>query len=115
MFSCLLLDSFELKEIVRLKKNGATSSSHNTSSKTYFILGFMMNMPAIRHFFFLKLETEESVITFCKKRLSCDRALKRVWYGAHKHAGKHVISVNKLLLPDFDFKSSFSEFSGPFL
>ena len=40
------------------------------------------------------------VITFCKKRPSCDRAIKlglpAIW--SHKHAGKHMVSVNNCCL-----------------
>ena len=35
MFSCFLLDSFELQEIVCLKKNWAVFSSLNISRQTY--------------------------------------------------------------------------------
>ena len=36
MFSCFLLDSFELQEMVCLTKHGATFSSLNVSRRTYF-------------------------------------------------------------------------------
>ena len=36
MFSCFLLDSFQLQEMVCLTKHGATFSSLNVSRRTYF-------------------------------------------------------------------------------
>ena len=40
------------------------------------------------------------VITFCKKRLSCDRVIRSgllaIW--VHKHAGEHMVSVNNCCL-----------------
>ena len=53
MFSCFLLDSFELQEMVCLTKHGALSL-RSTSR------GVMMKMLAIRYFF-LMLETEELI------------------------------------------------------
>ena len=75
MFSCFLLDSFELQEMVCVTKHGATFSSLNISRRygehacdtIFFSLCWKLKNSS------LKLV----VITFCKKRPSCDRAIKR--------------------------------------
>ena len=72
MFSCFLLDSFELQEWF-VSQNMEPLSLRSTSP------GVMMNILADTIIFFLMLETEEFiseigiVITFGKKRTSCDR------------------------------------------
>ena len=74
MFSCYLLDSFELQEMVCATKHGATFSALNISRR-------YDEHACDTIFFFLMLETEELisklvVFTFCKCP-SCDRAIKR--------------------------------------
>ena len=58
MFSCFLLDSFELPEMV-VSPNMKLLSLLSTS-RSELTARVMMNMLAIRHFF-LMLETEESI------------------------------------------------------
>ena len=58
MFSCYLLDSFELQEMVCLTKHEATFSSLNISRRTY-CSGY--DEHACDTIFFLILETEESI------------------------------------------------------
>ena len=60
MFSCFLLDSFELQEMVCLTKHGATFSSFNISRRTY-CSGYPWWTCLRYDNFFLMLETEESV------------------------------------------------------
>ena len=58
MFSCYLLDSFELQEMVCLTKHGATFSSLNISRRKY-CSGY--DEHACDTKFFLILETEDSI------------------------------------------------------
>ena len=80
MFSCFLLDSFELQEMVCLTKHGATFSSLNISRRTY-CSGYYEH--ACDTIFFswswkLKNQSLKSIVTtFCKKRLSCNHVIKR--------------------------------------
>ena len=75
MFSCFLLDSLERQEMVCLTKYGATFSSLNISRRhdehacdtIFFSLSWKLKNQS------LKLV----VITFCKERPSCDRAIQR--------------------------------------
>ena len=60
MFSCFLLDFFELQEMVCLTKHGATFSSFNISRRTY-CSGYPWWTCLRYDNFFLMLETEESV------------------------------------------------------
>ena len=60
MFSCFLLDLFELQEMVCLTKHGATFSSFNISRRTY-CSGYPWWTCLRYDNFFLMLETEESV------------------------------------------------------
>ena len=59
MFSCFLLDSFELQEMVCLTKHGATFSSLNILRRTY-CSGYDEHACSTITFF-LTLETEESI------------------------------------------------------
>ena len=59
MFSCFLLDSFELQEMVCLTKHGATFSSLNISRRTYYSGYDEHACNTITSF--LTLETEESI------------------------------------------------------
>ena len=59
MFSCFLLDSFELQEMVQLSQNMEPLCLLSTS-RGVLTARVMMNMLAIRYFF-LMLETEESI------------------------------------------------------
>ena len=75
MFSCFLLDSFELQEMVCVTKHGATFSSLNISRRydehacdtIFFPLCWKLKNQSLKSI----------VITFCKKHLSCDRVIKR--------------------------------------
>ena len=112
MFSCFLLDSFELQEMVCVTKHGATFSSLNISRRydehacdtIFFPLCWKLKNQSLKSI----------VITFCKKRLSCDRVIKRglanIW--AHKHAAKRMVSVNNCCL---QFFNSRAVFESPFL
>ena len=60
MFSCFLLDLFELQEMVCLTKHGATFSSFNISRRTYCSVYPWWTYLRYDNFF-LMLETEESV------------------------------------------------------
>ena len=59
MFSCFLLDSFQLQEMVCLTKHGATFSSLNVSRRTY-CSGYDKKYLRYDNFF-LMLETVESI------------------------------------------------------
>ena len=59
MFSCFLLDSFELQEMVCLTKHGATFFSLNISRRTYYSGYDQHACNTIT--FFLMLETVESI------------------------------------------------------
>ena len=74
IFSCFLLDSFELQEIVCLTKHRATFSSLNMSRHTYCSGYDEHTCDMIFFFLMVKLKNQSLkliVITFCKKRLSC--------------------------------------------
>ena len=97
MFSCFLLDSFELQEMVCLTKHGATFSSLNISRRydehacdtIIFSLCWKLKNKS------LKLV----VISICKKHPSFDRAIKRGSSNlTPQHAGKHMVSVNNCCL-----------------
>ena len=60
MFSCFLLDSFELPEMVSIVSPNMKLLSLLSTSRSELTARVMMNMLAIRHFF-LTLETEESI------------------------------------------------------
>ena len=59
MFSCFLLDSFELQEMVCLTKHGATFSSIKISRRTY--CSGHDNHACDTIIFFLTLESVESI------------------------------------------------------
>ena len=59
MFSCFLLDMFELQEMVCLTKHGATFSSLNISRRTHCSSHDEYGCNTI--IFFLMQETEESI------------------------------------------------------
>ena len=109
MFSRFLLDSFELQEMVGLTKHEATFSSPSISRRTY-CSGYDEHACGTIIFQSLKL----IVTTFCKKRPSCDRVIKRgpgrvLAISAHKRdAGKYMVSI-LMLFTVFEFKSSFWE------
>ena len=99
-----------------LTKHGATLSSLNISRRTY-CSGCDEHACDTIIFFRWKLKNQylkSIVITFCKKRLSCDRVIKRglanIW--AHKHAAKRMVSVNNCCL---QFFNSRAVFESPFL
>ena len=81
MFSCFLLASYELQEIISIVSQNMKPLSLLSTSQGVLTARVMMNMLAIRYFF-LMLETEESISeidnnsSFFKKRLSCDRVIK---------------------------------------
>ena len=60
MFSCFLLDSFELPEMVSIVSPNMKLLSLLSASRSELTARVMMNMLAIRHFF-LMLETEKSI------------------------------------------------------
>ena len=60
MFSCFLLDSFELPEMVSIVSPNMKLLSLLSTSRSELTARVMMNMLAIPHFF-LMLETEESI------------------------------------------------------
>ena len=60
MFSCFLLDSFELQEMVSIVSPNMKLLSLLSTSRSELTARVMMNMLAIRHFF-LMLETEKSI------------------------------------------------------
>ena len=60
MFSCFLLDSFELPEMVSIVSPNMKLLSLLSTSRSELTARVMMNMLAIRHFF-LMLETEKSI------------------------------------------------------
>ena len=60
MFSCFLLDSYELQEIILMVLINMVPLSLLSTSRGVLATRVLMNMLAIR-FFFLMLETEESV------------------------------------------------------
>ena len=60
MFSCFLLDSFELPEMVSIVSPNMKLLSLLSTSRSELTAWVMMNMLAIRHFF-LMLETEKSI------------------------------------------------------
>ena len=60
MFSCFLLDSYELQEIISIVSQNMEPLSLLSTSRGVLTARVMMNMLAIRYFSFM-LETEESV------------------------------------------------------
>ena len=106
---------------VRTSRNGL---SHRTWShflfawhlEAYLMLGLWWTcLPQDKYFLCWKLKNQYLkliVITFCKQRPSCDRAIKlglpAIW--SHKHAGKHMVSVNNccLQLSNSSFRESVS-------
>ena len=62
IFSCFLLDSFELQEMVCLTKHGATFSSLNISRR-------YDEHACDTIFFFLMLETEELISEICSHHI----------------------------------------------
>ena len=60
MFSCFLLDSYELQEIISIVSQNMEPLSLISTSLGVLTARVMMNMLAIQYFF-LKLETEESI------------------------------------------------------
>ena len=60
MFSCFLLDSLELPEMVSIVSPNMKLLSLLSTSRSELTARVMMNMLAIRHFF-LMLETEKSI------------------------------------------------------
>ena len=60
MFSCFLLDSYELQEIISIVSQNMEPLSLLSTSRGVLTARVMMNMLAIRYFF-LMLETEESI------------------------------------------------------
>ena len=80
MFSCFLLDSYELQEIISIvSQNMEPLSSLNISRRTY-CSGCDEHACDTIIFFRWKLKNQylkSIVITFCKKRLSCDRVVKQ--------------------------------------
>ena len=60
MFSCFLLDSYELQEIISIVSQNMEPLSLLSTSRCVLTARVMMNMLAIRYFS-LMLETEESV------------------------------------------------------
>ena len=60
MFSCFLLDSFELQEMVSTVSQNMEPLSLRSTSRGVRNAWVMMNMPAIRYFF-LMLETEKLI------------------------------------------------------
>ena len=60
MFSCFLLDSFELQEMVSTVSQNMEPLSLRSTSRGVRNARVMMNMPAIRYFF-LMLETEKLI------------------------------------------------------
>ena len=60
MFSCFLLDSYELQEIILIVSQNMKPLSLLSTSRGVLTARVMMNMLAIRYFF-LMLETEESI------------------------------------------------------
>ena len=113
MFSRFLLDLFELQEMVGLTKHEATFSSPRISRRTY-CSGYDEHACGTIIFQSLKL----IVTTFCKKRPSCDRVIKRgpgrvLAISAHKRdAGKYMVSIYKCCL---QFSNSRAVFDSPFL
>ena len=82
MFSCFLLDSFELQEMVSIVSQNMEPLSLRSTSRGVRNARLTVNMPVIRYFFsqWWKLKNRSlkpMMITFCKKRLSCDRVIKR--------------------------------------
>ena len=61
MFSCFLLDSYELQEIISIVSQNMEPLSLLSTSRGVLTARVVMNMLAIRYFFFLMLETEESI------------------------------------------------------
>ena len=59
-FSCFLLDSYELQEIISIVSQNMELLSLLSTSRVVLTARVMMNMLAIRYFFSLMLETEES-------------------------------------------------------
>ena len=119
MFSCLFT------RFVRTSGNGfncltkheATFSSLNISKWTHCSGYDEYACDTIFFSYCWKLKNQSLksiVITFCKKRLSCDRVIKRglanIW--AHKHAAKRMVSVNNCCL---QFLNSRAVFESPFL
>ena len=81
MFSCSLLDSYELQEIISIVSQNMEPLSLLSTSRGVLTARVMMSMLAIRYFF-LMLETEESISEvdihhIFEKCLSCDRVIKR--------------------------------------
>ena len=77
MFSCFLLDSYEIQETISIVSQNMEPLSLTSTSRGVLTAQVMMKMLAIRYFF-LMLETEESIPEIpCKERLSCDRVIKR--------------------------------------
>ena len=60
MFSCFLLDSYELQEIISIVSQNMEPLSLLSTSRGVLTARVMMNMLAVRYFF-LMLETEESI------------------------------------------------------
>ena len=60
MFSCFILDSFELQEMVSTISQNMEPLSLRSTSRGVRNARVMMNMPAIRYFF-LMLETEKLI------------------------------------------------------
>ena len=60
MFSCFLLDSYELQEIISIVSQNMEPLSLISTSLGVLTARVMMNMLAIQYFF-LTLETEESI------------------------------------------------------
>ena len=60
MFSCFLLDSYELQEIISIVSQNMEPLSLLSTSRGVLTARVMMNMLAIRYFF-LMLEAEESI------------------------------------------------------
>ena len=115
MFYRFLLDSFELQEMVGLTKHEATFSSPSISRRTY-CSGYDEHACGTIIFQSLKL----IVTTFCKKRPSCDRVIKRgpgrvLAISAHKHAGKHMVSIYKCCLQFSNSRAVWESVSVTFL
>ena len=80
MVSCFLLDSFELQEMVCLTKQGANFSSLNISRRTQCSGYDEHARDTIIFSWWWKLKNQSLkliVITFCKKRPSCDHVIKQ--------------------------------------
>ena len=61
MFSCFLLDSYEPQEIISIVSQNMEPLSLLSTSRGVLTAWVMMNMLAIRYFFFVMLEAEESI------------------------------------------------------